>query len=295
MPTVAVTRHESALGSLTHAQWKPAFSSQLAGSIDQIWYFDGTLGEVRERVFPDGTLELIVQLDSPHRPGVDGPARPFPPVCVTGLRTTAEVVEAPPGRCRVLGVRLTPPAAFRLLCAPLPELTARTADLHAVIGRGAAELEERVHGARDGAAAVRAAIAWGRTAYRASPGNRRRCAPRSRSDRGRRRSGFDRRVDAWRGRSRARFAAAFRERVGVSPKRFARIVRFNRALVAIANGRASLGEIALAAGYYDQAHFSAEFREHAGLTPGTYLRAMRYPGTTSLVDGAEQFFQDTAV
>jgi hypothetical protein len=141
MPTVAVTRHESALGSLTHAQWKPAFSSQLAGSIDQIWYFDGTLGEVRERVFPDGTLELIVQLDSPHRPGVDGPARPFPPVCVTGLRTTAEVVEAPPGRCRVLGVRLTPPAAFRLLCAPLPELTARTADLHAVIGRGAAELE----------------------------------------------------------------------------------------------------------------------------------------------------------
>ncbi len=25
-----------------------------------------------------------------------------------------------------------------------------------------------------------------------------------------------------------------------------------------------------------------------------YLRAVRYPGTTSLVDGAEQYFQDTA-
>jgi AraC-like DNA-binding protein len=101
-------------------------------------------------------------------------------------------------------------------------------------------------------------------------------------------------LDAWQGRSRARFAAAFRDRVGVSPKRFARIVRFDRALGAIARGNVALGEIALAAGYYDQAHFTSEFREHAGLTPGAYLRALRYPQATSLIEGGEQFFQDTA-
>jgi AraC-like DNA-binding protein len=70
-------------------------------------------------------------------------------------------------------------------------------------------------------------------------------------------------------------------------------VRFDRTLAAIARGRATLGEIALDAGYYDQAHFTTEFRAHAGLTPLAYLRALRYPGTTSLIDGAEQFFQDT--
>jgi AraC-like DNA-binding protein len=84
-------------------------------------------------------------------------------------------------------------------------------------------------------------------------------------------------LDAWHGRSRTRFAAAFRDRVGVSPKRFARIVRFDRALGAIARGNAALGEIALAAGYYDQAHFTSEFREHAGLTPGAYPRAALSP------------------
>ena len=70
-------------------------------------------------------------------------------------------------------------------------------------------------------------------------------------------------------------------------------MRFDRALHDIVHGRASLGEIALASAYYDQAHFTNEFREHAGLTPRAYLRATRYPSTTSLIDGAEHFFQDT--
>jgi AraC-like DNA-binding protein len=294
MSAIAVTRHESALGAWTQTQWKPASGSPLADTVDRIWHFDGTLGAARERVFPDGTLELIVQLDTPHRPGRDGPADPFPPLCVTGLRTTAEVVEAPPGRCRVLGVRLTPPAAFRLLNAALPDLTSLTLDLHAAAGSAAAELGACVHAARDGAVAVRAAAAW--TARRIACGpaadpSVQRALEAIVADGG---TGSIAAIEAWRGRSRARFAAAFRDRVGVSPKRFARIVRFNRALDAIANGRATLGEIALAAGYYDQAHFTTEFRAHAGLTPSDYLRALRYPGTTSLVDDAEQFFQDTA-
>jgi hypothetical protein len=67
--------------------WVPDATSPLAGAIDRIWHFDGTLAAKRERVFPDGTLELIVQLDTPHRPGLDGPADRFPPG-VTGLRTT---------------------------------------------------------------------------------------------------------------------------------------------------------------------------------------------------------------
>jgi AraC-like DNA-binding protein len=70
-----------------------------------------------------------------------------------------------------------------------------------------------------------------------------------------------------------------------------RIVRFDRALNALAARRHGLGEIALAMGYYDQAHFTAEFREHAGLTPRAYLQALRYPAVTSILD-PEQYFQD---
>lgn len=287
-------RHESAFGVWSLAQWTPARWSLLAGSVDRIWHFDGTLGTARERVFPDGTLEFIVQLDTPHRPGVDGPAERFPPLCATGLRTTAEVVEAPPGRCRVLGVRMMPLAAHALLRASLAEITSLTVDLHDILGRAAAELGTRVYDAPDGAAAVRAAAAWAAQRLAGTPQldpTIGRALALIVADGG---TGSIAELDAWSGRSRTRFTAKFRDCVGVSPKRFARIVRFDRALDAITRGSVALGEIALTAGYYDQAHFTSEFRAHAGLTPGAYLTASRYPGTTSILDGTEQFFQDTA-
>lgn len=62
----------------------------------------------------------------------------------------------------------------------------------------------------------------------------------------------------------------FLARVGITPKRFASLRRFEQA-VALARGSASLTEVALAAGYYDQSHFIREFRRFAGATPGELL------------------------
>ena len=289
MATAAPARLDSAFADWTHAEWRPLPGSPLARAIERVWYFAGTLGASRERVFPDGTLELIVQLDTPHRPAVEAPCAGFPPLCATGLRTTAEVVEAPLNRCRVLGLRLTPPAAFALLDSALPELTSLTVDLHELLGRATAELGNRIHDAPDGAAAVRTAAAW--AARRIARGRRtdptvQRALNAIAADGGTRSLAE---LNAWEGRSRARFAAAFRDSVGVSPKRFARILRFDRALHAIALGDAPLGAVALAAGYYDQAHFTNEFHEHAGLTPLAYVRATRFPATTALLEGAEHF------
>ena len=69
----------------------------------------------------------------------------------------------------------------------------------------------------------------------------------------------------------------FRETVGVSPKAFARIARFHRALGAAReeDGRAGWASIAAAAGYYDQAHLIAEFRAIAGVTPRVLVGEMR--------------------
>ena len=68
----------------------------------------------------------------------------------------------------------------------------------------------------------------------------------------------------------------FRETVGVSPKAFARIARFQRALgAAREDGRAGWASIAAAAGYYDQAHLIAEFRAIAGVTPRVLVGEMR--------------------
>lgn len=68
----------------------------------------------------------------------------------------------------------------------------------------------------------------------------------------------------------------FRETVGMSPKQFARLMRFHRALRAAHEDRpVSWASIAAAAGYYDQAHLIAEFRMIAGVTPQALLRELR--------------------
>jgi AraC-like DNA-binding protein len=68
----------------------------------------------------------------------------------------------------------------------------------------------------------------------------------------------------------------FRETVGVSPKAFAKLTRFHRALgAARADGHAGWASIAAAAGYYDQAHLIAEFRAIAGVTPRALLGELR--------------------
>lgn len=65
----------------------------------------------------------------------------------------------------------------------------------------------------------------------------------------------------------------FKRNLGISPKYFANLMRFNRAARRI-NGDAdsSLTAIALDQGYYDQAHFIREFRKFAGITPNDFRR-----------------------
>jgi AraC-like DNA-binding protein len=68
----------------------------------------------------------------------------------------------------------------------------------------------------------------------------------------------------------------FRETVGVSPKAFAKLTRFHRALrAAREDSHASWASIAAGAGYYDQAHLIAEFRAIAGVTPRALLGELR--------------------
>jgi AraC-like DNA-binding protein len=71
-----------------------------------------------------------------------------------------------------------------------------------------------------------------------------------------------------------RFIARFHASVGLTPKRYARVLRFNRALECLAAPQApALAEIALSTGHADQAHFANEFRRLAGLPPSQYLPA----------------------
>jgi AraC-like DNA-binding protein len=71
--------------------------------------------------------------------------------------------------------------------------------------------------------------------------------------------------------SRQHLARTFRERVGVTPKLYARLARFQSSLAYTGAGEAADGaHAALALGYADQSHWIAEFKEFSGLTPHSF-------------------------
>jgi AraC-like DNA-binding protein len=70
------------------------------------------------------------------------------------------------------------------------------------------------------------------------------------------------------------FIARFSAAMGLAPKRFARLARFGRVLRRLEQRpHVAWSELALDAGYADQAHFTRDFRAFAGIAPGRY-RAM---------------------
>jgi AraC-like DNA-binding protein len=76
------------------------------------------------------------------------------------------------------------------------------------------------------------------------------------------------------GLSAKRFIERFKIEVGLTPKRYCRIRRFQRAVALVNHGRhVDWSQVALDCGYFDQAHFINDFRSFAGLTPTGYLAA----------------------
>jgi AraC-like DNA-binding protein len=72
--------------------------------------------------------------------------------------------------------------------------------------------------------------------------------------------------------SRRHVTARFRHQLGVSPKAYARLLRFDHAislLGELGTGR-TLADVASKAGYYDQSHLTRDFVALAGMTPGAY-------------------------
>lgn len=67
--------------------------------------------------------------------------------------------------------------------------------------------------------------------------------------------------------SKRQFERVFRDTVGMNPKEYARIVRFQKALWLMQQGEINYAGIAAECGYSDQSHFIKNFKELSGYTP----------------------------
>ncbi len=85
----------------------------------------------------------------------------------------------------------------------------------------------------------------------------------------------------------------FNEQVGISAKRYARIVRFRHVFQLLQKERWSKAEATYLAGYFDQAHFNKEFRTFSGEDPGTYF-AQHHEFANFFLNRPVVFLQDPA-
>jgi AraC-like DNA-binding protein len=179
-------------------------------------------------------------------------------------------VVAHDGESAGVQVDLTPLGARTLLGLPLSELTGLCVDVGEVLGRPGRELPERLAGARDWPErfALVDEVLLGRL-REARP-------PHAAVQHAWRRvvaSGGQVRVGALAaevGWSERQLARRFRDAVGLAPKPYARIVRFDRAL-ALLRGSVPPAEAAAACGYADQPHLNRDFRDLAGRSPTALL------------------------
>ncbi len=225
-------------------------------------------------VIPRPEIQLVVRFGPSSRNGLD--------VHAFGARQRVHRKLIRRGQ-RSVTARLALGAPEAVLGVPASEMAGRIVALEDLWGDVAVRrLCARLGEARDtaAAAAVLESAIEERIATANGEGHRRRPAlaelTLAAAERLTRPSGSVYAVAAELGVSERHLRRVFRETVGVSPKAFARIGRFHRALgAAREDGPAGWASIAAAAGYYDQAHLIAEFRAIAGVTPRVLVGEMR--------------------
>jgi AraC family transcriptional regulator, arabinose operon regulatory protein len=72
----------------------------------------------------------------------------------------------------------------------------------------------------------------------------------------------------------SRFAHLFRQQTGLSPGRYLRLVRMERARVLLERTTLPVTDVMMLVGCTDPSHFSKDFRRHVGVGPRDYRRAV---------------------
>jgi AraC-like DNA-binding protein len=245
---------------------------ELADCVVSLWdiRLPALTGPARMRILPNACVDIVLYVSDPSE-GEGLATRVAPPhrSYVVGSTLQSFMVRSMGWR-HVVGASLRPEGVHPLLGLPAAVIGESVALLDDVIGAEAARIEERVFtGTAIGAMRRLGEVLVERRAAGPPPDAlAHRAVEIVRASRGRKR------IDAIvkdLNLSPRRLERHFLTHVGLSPKVFSRLVRFDRAVRNLSRrGATSWTDFALAHGYSDQAHFINEFREFAGITPSEY-------------------------
>lgn len=243
----------------------------LSECVEFLWLSENYVqAHARERVLPTGTMGIIVDLDTN-----DGGAS------IAGARSRPFVLDTSKP-LNIMGVGLKPGGGYPFFGPAVGELRDTGVSLDVLWGQRAHDLREQLLQADTPALRFRVLethlLAQVRYAHARHPGIAHAL------------SAFENdhsvgEVTNAIGLSARKFIDKFRLEVGMTPKIFCRIARFKKVLERVEGcARPDWADIALRAGYYDQAHFNHDFREFAGITPSSYLSDRTSRNHVRLVD-----------
>jgi AraC-like DNA-binding protein len=257
--------------------------------VDWLWFYeDWHPDHDREHVLPDGTFELVINLQNEPRKLFDradtSRYQTFRRGWLSGTHSEYLIIDALAGSS-MIGAHFKPGGCAPFLNVPADELQDEVVELDDIWGGSAWHWRDQLLDARtpEGKFAALEQFLLSKLVAARRPAN-----------------GRDRvfwalnrfvgepnlhrinQVTGYLGISHKHFIEEFRREVGLPPKLFCRIRCFQQVLAQIgAQETVEWADIACTCGYYDQAHFVNDFQAFAGLNPSAYLtHRMNYPGFT---------------
>jgi AraC-like DNA-binding protein len=248
----------------------------LSDFVALLWLYEGyQQPHKKERLLPDGSMELVINLNEdltrvydPHKPEE---FRTLRGSIMVGAHSEFFVIDTAEQHS-VAGVHFKPGGAFPFFDLPAGELRNMLVSLEDLWGRLANQLRERLLEAGSAESRLRVleqalleraadrlerhpAVAFALQEFRGAPHSR-----------------MIADVTGQIGLSAKRFIQVFSDEVGLTPKLFCRVRRFQRVLRRIGTGRTvEWAAVAADCGYFDQAHFIRDFRAFSGINPSTYM------------------------
>lgn len=262
----------------------------LSEFVDCFWLAANVQSSRQERILPSATIELVINLREDE-------VRIYDPAQLERCRRHSGIVisgtYSRPFACdgaqhaSMFGVHFKPGGAFPFLGAQASELVDTHADLADLWGRSALDVREELCEAKTPGKRFQIIEEVLIERLRCSP-KRHPAVPTALHMFGSAGTGAAVR-DAAResGVCKRHFIHLFSAEVGLTPKLFCRLLRFQRARVLVQRfgdvrrGRVEPAQIpsvldwaglAATCGYFDQSHLINEFEEFSGLSPGQYLR-----------------------
>ena len=256
----------------------PAFP--LSEYVEHLVYYHGlSLVHNLDRFLPDGNTEIIIDLTENPQYIYHNETLEQIQICrhawVSGIRT--EHITIPSGRgSRMLIIAFKKGKAFPFFRFPMNNLTDTVADADLVFGRTFHDLREQLFAANTSVRMFRLVESFllQQAGHVICEDSLTRCINYALS------SIINtptlRRLDQLSndiGYSQKHFIDLFRRRVGVTPKQYLRIMRFQKVIREIErDGCIAWSRVSLESGYYDQAHFIQDFKHFSGFTPNEYMK-----------------------